>query len=66
VVGAVAPLIQWAIQKKYKVPSLRYLNFPIIFGGIGAIQPGTPLNCMAWVFICFLFHYVIRRRHTLW
>ena len=45
---------------------LRYLNFPIIFGGIEFIPPATPLVYVAQVFISFLFNRVIRRRNPGW
>jgi hypothetical protein len=45
---------------------LKYVNFPVIFSGIAYIPPATPINYMPWVLICFLFNYVIRRRHMLW
>ena len=30
------------------------------------MPPATPLNYVPWVLICFLFNYVIRRRHFGW
>jgi OPT oligopeptide transporter protein len=66
VAGAVAPIIQWTLQKKYKMTFLRYLNFPVIFGGIGFIPPATPLIYVAQLPICFLFNRVIRRRNPGW
>ena len=30
------------------------------------MPPATPINFVPWVFICFLFNYVIRRRHFGW
>jgi len=45
---------------------LKYLNFPLIFVGTGNMPPATPLNYVPWVLICFLFNYVIRRRHFGW
>jgi hypothetical protein len=66
VAGAVAPLIQWTLQKKYKMSFLRYLNFPVIFGGVVFIPPATPLIYVAQLPICFLFNHIIRRRHPGW
>jgi hypothetical protein len=45
---------------------LRYLNFPVIFSGMGDILPATPLNYVACVLVCFIFNYIIRRRHFGW
>jgi OPT oligopeptide transporter protein len=66
VAGAVAPIIQWTLQKKYKMSFLRYLNFPVIFGGIMFIPPATPLPYVAQLPICFLFNRLIRRRNPGW
>ena len=65
-VGAVAPLIQWACHKTFKLTFLKYVNFPIIFSALDTIPPATPFNIVPWVLICFLFNYVIRRRHIFW
>jgi hypothetical protein len=65
-VGAIAPVIQWIFQKKFKMDFLKYLNFPLIFTGTGNMPPATPLNYVPWVLICFIFNYVIRRRHFGW
>ncbi|KAI0245636.1 OPT oligopeptide transporter [Lactifluus subvellereus] len=64
--GAVLPLIQWTLHKKFRIKFLKYLNFPVAFSGVAWIPPATPINYVAWVLICFLFNYVIRRRHMLW
>jgi OPT oligopeptide transporter protein len=66
VVGAVAPVIQWTLHKKFKMSFLKYLNFPVMFSGILYMPPATPLNYVPWVLICFLFNFVIRRRHMGW
>ncbi|KAH9059645.1 small oligopeptide transporter [Lactarius vividus] len=64
--GAILPLIQWVLHKKLNVGFLKYLNFPLIFTGTGNMPPATPLNYVPWVLVCFLFNYVIRRRHFGW
>ena len=65
-IGAISPLIQWALQKRFKIEFLRYLNFPVFFVALGLMPPATPLNFVPWVVICFIFNYVIRRRHFAW
>ncbi|KAH9979452.1 OPT oligopeptide transporter [Lactifluus volemus] len=65
-VGAVAPLIQWICHKKFKLTFLKYVNFPLIFGGVACMPPVKPINFTSWVLICFLFNYIIRRRHLFW
>ncbi|KAF8256505.1 OPT oligopeptide transporter [Lactarius quietus] len=64
--GALLPLCQWVLHKKFKFGFLKYVNFPLIFTGTGNLPPATPLNYVPWVLICFVFNYVIRRRHFGW
>ena len=45
---------------------LKYVNFPVIFSGMGYLPPATPLNYVAWVLVCFIFNYKTRRRHFGW
>ncbi|KLO10273.1 OPT oligopeptide transporter [Schizopora paradoxa] len=45
---------------------LRYVNFPVIFSGTGAIPPATAVNYVPWTIVGFVFQYVIRRRHFSW
>ncbi|VDB96822.1 unnamed protein product [Peniophora sp. CBMAI 1063] len=65
-IGFVAPLVQWAVQKRFKLNILKYLNFPVIFTGTGNLPPATPLNYIPWILIGFIFNYVIRRRNFAW
>ncbi|KAF8258596.1 OPT oligopeptide transporter [Lactarius quietus] len=65
-IGAVLPIIQWILHKKFKIGLMRYLNFPIIFSSMIAMPPATPINYVPSVLICFIFNYVIRRRHFSW
>lgn len=64
--GALLPLTQYILHKKFNIGFLKYLNFPLIFTGTGNMPPATPLNYVPWVIMCFLFNYVIRRRHFGW
>jgi hypothetical protein len=65
-VGAIAPLIQWAVHRKFRLNILKYLNFPVIFSGTGGLPPATPLNYVPWVLVCYFFNHFIRRRHFGW
>ncbi|KAF8267603.1 OPT oligopeptide transporter protein-domain-containing protein [Lactarius quietus] len=65
-IGAVLPIIQWALHKRFKIGLLRYLNFPVIFSPMGFMPPATPINYVPSVLVCFIFNYVIRRRHFGW
>jgi len=65
-IGAVLPIIQWILHKRFKIGLLKYLNFPVMFIAMASMPPATPINFVPWVLICFLFNYVIRRRHFSW
>ncbi|TFK38745.1 small oligopeptide transporter [Crucibulum laeve] len=65
-VGAVAPVIPWALSKKYPNSFLKYVNFSIIFNGTGLIPPATAINYVPWAAVGFTFQYLIRRRHFSW
>ncbi|KAF8257233.1 OPT oligopeptide transporter [Lactarius quietus] len=64
-IGGVLPILQWALHKKFKIGLLRYLNFPVIFASLG-MPPGPMIDYVSSVLVCFLFNYVIRRRHFGW
>ena len=66
VVGVAMPLFQWILLKRFKFSFLKYVNFPLTFSGTGGLPPATPLNYVPWVLVCFIFNYVIRRRHFGW
>jgi hypothetical protein len=64
--GILAPLFQWILHKKFRIGFLKYINFPVAFGSTSAMPPATPLNYMPIVFVCFIFNYIVRRRHFDW
>ena len=45
---------------------LKYINFPVIFGSVGGIPPGSLNDYVPIVLVCFVFNYRIRRRHFGW
>ncbi|KAI0646036.1 OPT oligopeptide transporter [Trametes meyenii] len=63
IVGAIAPLIVWLLTLRYPDSWLNYVNFPLMFTGIGLIPPASAVNYIPWAIIGFLFQYVIRRRY---
>ena len=65
-VGILAPLFQWILHKRFRISFFKYINFPLAFGSTVDIPPATPLNIIPGVFICFIFNYIIRRRHFDW
>ncbi|RXW16964.1 hypothetical protein EST38_g8896 [Candolleomyces aberdarensis] len=62
-IGAACPVLLWLITKRYPKTVLNYLNFPLIFTGVGQIPPATAVNFVPWALVGFTFQYVIRRKH---
>ncbi|KIJ19317.1 hypothetical protein PAXINDRAFT_174878 [Paxillus involutus ATCC 200175] len=65
-IGALCPTIAWLISLKWPNSFIRYINFPVIFSGIGYIPPASALNYVPWAIVGFIFQYSIRRRHFSW
>ncbi|KAJ6539530.1 OPT oligopeptide transporter [Mycena capillaripes] len=65
-VGFLCPLFAWIIHQKFPNSIIRYINFPVIFSGTGAIPPASAINYVPWAIVGFIFQYVIRRRHFAW
>ncbi|KAI0827216.1 small oligopeptide transporter [Trametes gibbosa] len=63
ILGALCPLIVWLLSQRYPDSWLNYVNFPLMFTGIGLIPPASAVNYIPWAIIGFLFQYVIRRRY---
>ncbi|KAF4610330.1 hypothetical protein D9613_010457 [Agrocybe pediades] len=54
------------LTRRYPNTILNYLNFPLIFSGVGLIPPATSVNYVPWAIIGFIFQYIIRRKHFSW
>jgi len=65
-IGAITPVIPWAITRRYPNSWLKYVNFPVIYSGTGAIPPASAVNYIPWAIVGFIFQFVIRRRHFGW
>ncbi|KAI0822100.1 small oligopeptide transporter [Trametes gibbosa] len=65
-VGAVTPLISYLGTRRWPNSFFKYVNFPVIFSGVGYIPPASALNYVPWAIVGFIFNYVIRRRHFSW
>lgn len=65
-IGAVAPVIPWLATKRWPNAWYKYVNLPVIFTGTGNIPPATAVNYIPAAIVCFIFNYVIRRRHFSW
>ncbi|KAH7922249.1 small oligopeptide transporter [Leucogyrophana mollusca] len=65
-IGALCPTVAWLVSLKWPNSWVRYINFPVIFTGTGAIPPASALNYVPWAIVGFIFQYIIRRRHFSW
>lgn len=65
-VGAICPVLHWLVTKRYPRSVLNYINFPLIFTGVGLIPPATSANFVPWAIVGFIFQYIIRRKHFSW
>ncbi|KAK0474551.1 OPT oligopeptide transporter protein-domain-containing protein [Armillaria novae-zelandiae] len=62
-IGFACPVISYLISWKWPNSIVRYVNFPVIFSGTGAIPPASAINYILWTIVAFIFQYVICRRH---
>ncbi|KAI9640474.1 hypothetical protein NHQ30_011220 [Ciborinia camelliae] len=65
-IGAIAPIILWLYSRNKKHSIVRKINLPVLFGSLSWIPPATGLNFSVWALICYLFNYVIKRKHSAW
>ncbi|KAI0776983.1 small oligopeptide transporter [Trametes elegans] len=65
-VGAAAPVAVYAASLRWPNSVVKYVNFPVIFSGVGNIPPASAVNYVPWAIVGFVFNYVVRRRHFSW
>ncbi|EIN04185.1 OPT oligopeptide transporter [Punctularia strigosozonata HHB-11173 SS5] len=65
-IGALCPLVAWLVSRRWPNSFVKYVNFPVIFSGTGAIPPASAVNYVPWTIVGFVFQYVVRRRHFAW
>ncbi|KAJ3751338.1 OPT oligopeptide transporter protein-domain-containing protein, partial [Lentinula detonsa] len=64
-IGGLAPIISWIIDKKYPNSFFKYVN-PVIFNGTQLLPPASGINYVPWAIVGFIFQYLIRRRNFPW
>ncbi|ORY58552.1 OPT oligopeptide transporter protein-domain-containing protein [Pseudomassariella vexata] len=64
--GAVLPIITYFAAKRWPSSPIRYLHWPIIFGGTGLIPPATTYIYLCWASIGIFFNGFIKRRFKGW
>ncbi|CAH2354633.1 oligopeptide transporter 1 [[Candida] railenensis] len=66
IIGAVCPIANWLILKKWPNSPVRWLNWPVFFSGTAYIPPATPYNYGAYCLTGLMFGYVIKRKFFHW
>jgi len=64
--GALAPLAGWLINRRWPTSFFKYVNVPVVLAGTASIPPATAVNFIPWALIGFIFNFVIRKRHFNW
>ena len=64
--GAILPVFGYLIHLKWPDSIIKYINFPVMFSGLGSIPPANATNYVPWAIVGFIFNFVIRRRHFSW
>lgn len=65
-IGVLLPFPGWYLARKYPTSWYKYINWPIITGGIGNVPPATGINFTMWGLVGFVFQYLVRRRYFNW
>ncbi|KAJ8088807.1 hypothetical protein PM082_014053 [Marasmius tenuissimus] len=65
-IGAIAPLIPWLINKRYPNSFMKYIHFPIVFAGTNLLPPATAINYVPSAIVGFVFQYLIKKHRFAW
>lgn len=66
VIGAILPVIQWFVARRYPRSIARYIFFPAMFGVGGMIPPATVWYLTNWLLVGWLFNVFIMKRYPGW
>lgn len=66
IIGAVLPLINWLILKKWPKSFVKHINWPVFFSATGYIPPATPYNFASYCVVGITFNYFIKKRFFHW
>lgn len=64
--GAALPVITWFAARRFPRSSLRYLHWPLIFGGSGQIPPATVYIYLCWGAVGIFFNGFLKRKFRGW
>ena len=66
IIGAVTPVINWLILKKWPNSPVKYLHWPVFFSGTGYIPPATPYNYTSYCAVGLFFGWWIEKKWFHW
>ncbi|KHC29576.1 OPT family small oligopeptide transporter [Candida albicans P76055] len=66
IIGAVTPVINWLILKKWPNSPVKYLHWPVFFSGTGYIPPATPYNYTSYCAVSLFFGWWIKKKWFHW
>ncbi|KAG0679350.1 hypothetical protein C6P43_003890 [Kluyveromyces marxianus] len=65
-IGALTPLANWLILKKWPNSPVKYLHWPVFVSGTGSIPPATPYNYGAFCMVGIAFGYFVKKKWFHW
>lgn len=65
-IGALLPLMNWLILKKWPNSLVKHINWPVFFSATGYIPPATPFNYASYCVVGLTFNYFIKKRWFHW
>ncbi|RDW61997.1 small oligopeptide transporter-1 [Coleophoma cylindrospora] len=71
-IGALMPVVTWAIWKYWKKSDgskrdwIRLVNWPLIFVGTYNVPPATGINYSSWALVNMIFNYWIKGKFFAW
>lgn len=66
IIGGLLPIPLYMLARRYPASFWRYVNVPVMLGGLGQLPPVTGINYASWAVVGFIFMFWIRRTHFRW
>ncbi|KAK6458856.1 OPT oligopeptide transporter protein-domain-containing protein [Scheffersomyces xylosifermentans] len=66
IIGAVLPVFNWLILKKWPNSIVKHLNWPVFFSGTGYIPPATAYNYTSYCTVGLFFGWFVKRKWFHW
>ncbi|ODQ80964.1 hypothetical protein BABINDRAFT_34125 [Babjeviella inositovora NRRL Y-12698] len=65
-IGALLPIINWVILRRWPGSPVKYIHWPVFFSATGYIPPATPYNYGSYCIVGIVFGYFIKKRFFHW